>query len=51
MTSLSVVETLDVVEDSGAQLRFGRPASAVDEFALERLEERLAERVDAPIVK
>ena len=45
MAALSVVEALDVVEDGAAQLGLCRLVAAVDEVALEGLEERFAEGV------
>jgi hypothetical protein len=51
VAALAVVEAFDVVEDGGAQLRLVGLGAAIDEVALECLEERLADGVDAPIVK
>jgi hypothetical protein len=50
VSSLSVVERLDVLEDGGAEVASARPWLAVHELLLDRREEALGDSVDAPIV-
>ena len=45
MSTLAVVERLDVFEHGGLQLEAGVPAAPVDEFLLQRGEERLGDGV------
>ena len=45
MAALSVVEALDVVEDGRSQFRFVGPGTAIDQVALQGLEERFADGV------
>jgi hypothetical protein len=50
VTTVAVVERLDVLEDRGAELAPGRPGAPMDELLLQRGKEALGDGVDAPIV-
>lgn len=50
MSSLAVVEALDVLEDGSPELASVRPGLSVNELLLQRGEETLGDGVDAPIV-
>jgi hypothetical protein len=50
VSSLAVVERLDVVEDGRGEIASARPGLAVHELLLQSREEALGDGVDAPIV-